>query len=69
MKVGEVVLATSITKLLGPAEAPGNYRETWKCRKGHRYVFVLLGIETDKEPLDPEKALAAMGWKKKAVKR
>lgn len=61
MKVGEVVKATSITKLLG-----SNYRETWRCRKGYRYVFVLLGVESDKEPLDPEKALVGMGWRKKA---
>lgn len=68
MNPGTVIYATHVTKLLGPVGARMNYREGWKCRKGFTYVLLVLAIEEDRSPVNPEEALEAMGWQRKTEK-
>jgi hypothetical protein len=58
MKPGDVVRMTSFHDI--PMKGVKISYKTEK--KGERAVFMLLGNETDEEPLDPVKALEAMGW-------
>lgn len=69
MKTGDVFCSTSVTIL---ETNPGSslVRETWRCKKGYRYVLLLLGVEgKEMPPIDPEKALASMGFKRKKKKK
>lgn len=68
MKTGDVVKTKTLRILLGDPK-PENYQETWNTRKGYRYVLVLLGIEHDDNPVDPEKAMHALGWMRKPVRK
>jgi hypothetical protein len=62
MQPGDVIKANNITVLKGQPKLE-NYRETWKCKKHYRYVFLLLGIEEDGKFFDPASALRTLGWR------
>ncbi len=62
LQTGAVVKTTSV---VAHHDGPAKLRVSWQCKKGYRFVFVLLGTETIGIPLDPEKALRDMGWVKR----
>ena len=62
LQTGAVVKTTSIW---AHHDGPAKLRVSWKCKKGYRFVFVLLGTEAIDKPLDPEKALLDIGWEKR----
>jgi hypothetical protein len=59
MRIGDIVRTTSITAHF---DGPSRLREGWKCRKGYRYVFLLLAVEEVKKPVNAKKSLQALGW-------
>lgn len=69
MKVGDVVKTNSIT--IHFDNLRGIQRETWKTRRGKRFVFLVLGYESqsDEKEFDPDQALRSMGWKKAAKRK
>ena len=56
MRRGDVVSAKNIRAVMGKG-----WME-FKAPKGSRFVFIMLGVETDESPLDPTEALHALGW-------
>jgi hypothetical protein len=60
MKIGNVVPAKSITASYGDGKT--SVSATFKAHKGERFVFLLLGVETPDNPMDPNEALKSFGW-------
>lgn len=65
---GDVVKARKIEVLAG-AKKPEDTRFTYNTLKGYRFVFLLLGVENDATPLDPKKAMDALGWQPKKIRK
>jgi hypothetical protein len=64
LRPGEVLRTTSLTVLRGPTRPVGlqeNIRETYKTKKGYRFVLLLLGTEKDPEPMNLDAALEGIG--------
>lgn len=65
MKNGQIIRTTSLTIHSDDSK----YRETWKCKKGYRFVLALLfteGPEQLGKPVqhsDVKKFMNALGWK------
>jgi hypothetical protein len=60
LRAGEVLRTTSLTVLRGTVR-PENIRETYKTKKGYRFVLLLLGTEKDPEPMNLDVALEGIG--------
>lgn len=63
MQVGDVVPMTSCT-VVTEARDGSKLTASFKVRKrGERFHFLFLGVDTKDAPLDPVAVLTAMGWK------
>lgn len=64
MKIGDIVTTTYIQQIIGDAKF------AYKAESGKQFVFVFLGAENKdgSNPMDIDKVLGALGWKKKEQK-
>jgi hypothetical protein len=61
LRPGEVIKTRSVTRI-SKTNAGGEISEHYRTRNKHRFVFLLLGFETDIQLLDVKKALKGMGF-------
>ena len=63
MKIGDVITSSTINAQQGWPKL--QLSVSFKAPPKERFVFLLLGTDSEKAPADPEKMLNALGWYRK----